>query len=141
MRNKFLQALLIDHIKKAIVALSVILYGMMLAAAKKLQTIHVIQNLSTLTWLIISASLFLAILVLIASVLILHKKLSQKINKNDYKFIQRPGYYIHRSTGAKCCQPCLDQSNPVHSKLSEIGFGDLKCRNCGDTIKLVSPHL
>lgn len=70
-----------------------------------------------------------------ASLFVLHNKLIQKPNLNDYEIINPPGFIKHKATGGYFCQPCLLLRH-VATELSTIDTKKMLCRSCQETYEI-----
>jgi hypothetical protein len=118
-----------DHTKKLISTLAGTLWIILQLLLSEIQNIEIIKGISTLLWLRIISSLFLLVLALIAYLVVLHVKYREKINLDDFDFVEDPGFYVHKNSKAKFCSKCFHEGN-LH-QLSSFRRGALKCRNCG----------
>jgi hypothetical protein len=129
------------HIGQIIVGLISLLFGKLIYDLENYIPSYILNTLSTILLAKVVASLFLISIGLLVYSLFLRHKLSDKVKISDYNFIPRPGYYTHKTNGGKFCPACIFPPNSIPSPLSEIGFGDLMCRKCDQTIKFVSPNI
>jgi hypothetical protein len=121
-----------SHIGQIVIGLISILFGKLIYDLEKYIPSHILNTPSTILWAKAVASLFLISIGLLVYSLLLRSKLSEKININDYKFIENPGYYSHKKHGGRYCHPCL--LSGTASPLSKYDSHYMRCYKCNTEV-------
>ena len=131
---KFIIEKLKEHIPQMIIALISFLLGTIIYHLENYVPVHILNLPSKLLLVKTSVILLLIVMGVFVYSLYLRSKLSNKININDYEFIDNPGYYSHKKRGGHYCHPCLISG--LESPLSINDQFYMRCLKCNTEVQI-----
>lgn len=123
---------LVDELKQRIpgiiISLLSLLFGTAIYHMESYIPIAILEKIKLLTWAKLTAWLTLIALILISYVVYLHNKISEKINFDDYIYLETPWCYRSKIDNHWYCNPCLTKG--IKSRLSQTAAKGIFCRIC-----------